>query len=40
MTVVANESEFERQEENIKRLDNFRQVSSESCIFSVVLTSE
>ena len=37
---LANESGTERQEENLNRLDNFRQVASESCILPAVLTSE
>ena len=37
---LANESDIEGQEENFNRLDNFRRVASESCIFPAVLTSE
>ena len=39
-TELANESDTEGQEEKLNRLDNFRQVASESCIFPAVSTSE
>ena len=39
-TELANESNIEGQEENLNRLDNFRQVASESFIFPAALTSE
>ena len=37
---LVNESDIEGQEGSLNRLDNFRQVASESCIFPAVLTSE
>ena len=37
---LANESDSERQNENLNRLDNFRQVALESCVFPAVLTSK
>ena len=37
---LTNESDIEWHEENLKRLDNFRQAPSESSIFPAVLTSE
>ena len=37
---LAKESDIEEQGKNLNRPDNFRQVASESCIFSATLTSE
>ena len=37
---LANESYIEGQEENLNRLDNFRQVASESSIFPTLLQSQ
>lgn len=37
---LANESYIEEQEENLNRLDNFRQVASESSIFPTLLQSQ
>ena len=39
-TEAANESDIEGLEENVNRLQNFRQVASENCMFLIPLASE